>query len=1157
MPQIQDSLKLSSTLQQLQSGVLKVFTAKTPHVDPTKIVTMYSKGVLINEKLINDPVLAGFSEQVASQLNNAKTLMNRLGYTDVTKAPAISVNLGSLKVVPGQLKAPSGIVIHPFPISPVKTVEAVAVAARPVDLVAKPGLIVARPGATEPVAPKPAPPAGGSPGFSPISWLVNEAVIIASSLDLTHTNLIIDPSVSKLTIIVETLTCGAGAQITYNDSTVWNPAPLPQTTAQPGNSYNQSNHPDGQDNGPNGGDGAAGQAGAPQTIAPPAAPSISIYALNITAMPAINIQGLKGAPGNPGQNGGNGGNGAKGINGSDIALFGVGVCRKTPGGGGSGGHGGNGGNGGNGGQGGQGGSFFIATIDSNWQTLLNQSWQIANTGGPGGDPGLPGSGGAAGAGGYPGDPSPGGACNHASGGANGTPGTRGNPGAAGPAGAGGVITPTIITVAEWEDELTLPWLQTINPSQGPPGTAVTAVGINIDAGDTVLVNGQSVAATSPSSGQLHFTMPIPLAGGTATIAIRRASDGVSSNSMNFSVQPLIISSSAAGGFTPGQTITLNGAAFLPNASVHFTPSGQPEQVIVAQSIAADGSSLQFTVATATTAAAQGQGAATVIVVNADGSKSNALQITRLSFVANGFLPNPNGFAFKNFAPGTPDWGTFTDDFGSVEVPASAFVAPVLTGAYFGAYEYFLGSACTGLCTGFSLAAMNRFLNGETRTVDEAAAPTPALTREFTVNMGRLLSGQLLSTFLSQCLNGLPQAQTTLEQIEQTFTNGPTRNNMPIIFFIPAGLPVSSQWFNNLNASHCLVPYMLTRPVGWTSGYNGVQLFLYDCNDPENNACCLTFQQRGNTLAFTYSADSTVSSDNGWTLGILTMDQALYNGVDLPWVYGAEAAMEFVVDVILSPATLAVSNLAGQTTGTRGNTIVAEVPGAIPSLQRMHNLVMIPRQMALQRTIQGTGVGTYTYASIAPPDPTAPATTFNGLLPAGGQGARIAAGARGLTLQNVSCTATTRDVVLLGPNNYSIQVSTNEAGKTFDALLTQRYDVQTGAAPNVQTTPQMQMVALTGLSLAPGEQLLLWSDEILGQVGVSNTGAAKAFKVAVSTVDPASGKVTASQTVAGSVAANADFAIAVASWSQLSSAPTMKQGALRALLPSNFQMPTVQ
>ena len=316
-------------------------------------------------------------------------------------------------------------------------------------------------------------------------------------------------------------------------------------------------------------------------------------------------------------------------------------------------------------------------------------------------------------------------------------------------------------------------------------------------------------------------------------------------------------------------------------------------------------------------------------------------------------------------------------------------------------------------------------------------------------------------------------------------------------------------------------------------------------------------QRGNTLAFSYSADSAVCSDNGWTLGVLTMDQALYDGVDLPWVYGPGAALEYVVDIILSPATLAVSNLAGQATGTRGNTIVAEVPGAIPSLQRMHNLVMVPRQLALQRTIQGTGTGTYTYASIAPPDPTAPADAFNGLLPAGGQSASIAPGARGLTLQNVSCTPTTRDVVLLGTNNYSIQISTNEAGKTFDALLTHKYDVQTGAAPNVQTTSQIQLVALTGLSVAPGEQLMVWSDHILGQVGVSNTGAAKAFQVAVSTLDPASGKVTATQTAAGSVAANADFAVAVANWNQLSSAPATKQGALRELLPANFQVPTVQ
>ena len=235
MPQIQGSLKLSSTLQQLQSGVLKVFTAKTPQLDPTKIVPMYSKGVLTNEKLLNDPVLAGFSQQVTSQLNNAKTLMNRLGYTDVTKAPAISVNLGSLKVVPGQLKvaeyhrgAPLADFIRQNRRGCDGRGQACGSRRQARGYCGQTGCDRAGCASDLPL------PAGGSPGFSPVSWLVNEAVIIASSLDLTHTNLIIDPSVSKLTIIVETLTCGAGAQITYNDSTVWNPSPLPQTTAQAG-----------------------------------------------------------------------------------------------------------------------------------------------------------------------------------------------------------------------------------------------------------------------------------------------------------------------------------------------------------------------------------------------------------------------------------------------------------------------------------------------------------------------------------------------------------------------------------------------------------------------------------------------------------------------------------------------------------------------------------------------------------------------------------------------------------------------------------------------------------------------------------------------------------------------------------------------------------
>ena len=188
-------------------------------------MTLYSKGVLAKEGLLNDAALLGLSQQVDSELNNAKTLMNQLGYTDVTKAPALSVNTASLRVVPGQLKVQSIIVKHPIePILPIHAVDVAPVVAKPVDVVARPGTLVDKRVPIGPIAPG----VGGAvigpaPSFAPISWLVNEAVIIASSLDLTHTNLIVDPSVNKLTIIVETLTCGAGAQITFDDSTVWHP----------------------------------------------------------------------------------------------------------------------------------------------------------------------------------------------------------------------------------------------------------------------------------------------------------------------------------------------------------------------------------------------------------------------------------------------------------------------------------------------------------------------------------------------------------------------------------------------------------------------------------------------------------------------------------------------------------------------------------------------------------------------------------------------------------------------------------------------------------------------------------------------------------------------------------------------------------------------
>ena len=147
--------------------------------------------------------------------------------------------------------------------------------------------------------------------------------------------------------------------------------------------------------------------------------------------------------------------------------------------------------------------------------------------------------------------------------------------------------------------------------------------------------------------------------------------------------------------------------------------------------------------------------------------------------------------------------------------------------------------------------------------------------------------------------------------------------------------------------------------------------------------------------------------------------------------------------------------------------------------------------------------------------------------------------------------------MLGPDNQSIQIATNEPNKTFDALIAHHYEVQSGAAPNVTSEHRAQLIHLSGIQLTAGEELLLWTDTALGQVGVSNTGAAKNFNVVVSLVDMKTGQAMGSQSVAGQVDANADFMLAVPDWSQMTAVPTTKQGALRALLPTNFEMPTVK
>jgi hypothetical protein len=165
------------------------------------------------------------------------------------------------------------------------------------------------------------------------------------------------------------------------------------------------------------------------------------------------------------------------------------------------------------------------------------------------------------------------------------------------------------------------------------------------------------------------------------------------------------------------------------------------------------------------------------------------------------------------------------------------------------------------------------------------------------------------------------------------------------------------------------------------------------------------------------------------------------------------------------------------------------------------------------------------------------------------------GERSFTLQNVACTTATKDGVLLGPDNQSVLLTTSESNKTFDVVIAQRYDVQTGTGTTATKTPQAQQVQLSGITLNAGEQLLLWTDPAIGQVGISNPGAAKTFNVTISAFDTSTTTAKATKTVAGSVAANADFKLNIADWT-LGNTPTTQAAALHALLPAGFQMPAL-
>ena len=375
---------------------------------------------------------------------------------------------------------------------------------------------------------------------------VNTAVIIAHVLDLTNTELVIDPAVTKLYIIAEQVTCGPGAQITWARPGGSTPAALDNPDLNGRGWSGVQTKPNSRD----GLDGESGRAGSSGIDGARGhnAPDLEMWVKAMTAVPNLDLNGEDGRQGGRGQRGGSGGHGGDGHVGERIWFFGW-HCTGDPGDGGDGGNGGDGGPGGRGGNGANGGQITIGVLKGTLATTVtNQSFKIKDQGGqkgPGGDGGPGGSGGGGGRSGV------GETCTDAHAGHNGAqgqPGRRGTDGSA--PGLDGEISFFEFTEDAWDELLTRPWLSQIVPTKAFPGDVMTLHGSRFTAQDRVVLEGVSLAPTVNADESISVTIPVSTGGGEKSVTVRR-DDGTESNRLAVWIKPQLDAFST--GLTPNAT----------------------------------------------------------------------------------------------------------------------------------------------------------------------------------------------------------------------------------------------------------------------------------------------------------------------------------------------------------------------------------------------------------------------------------------------------------------------------------------------------------------------------------------------------------------------------------------------------------------------------
>ena len=524
---------------------------------------------------------------------------------------------------------------------------------------------------------------------------------------------------------------------------------------------------------------------------------------------------------------------------------------------------------------------------------------------------------------------------------------------------------TIMTVTQeaWDEQLTRPWLYDVTPNAAFPGTTVALKGSRFADTDDVLIDGGVAASTLRADGGLDVTIPLATSGGNHSIYLRRH-DGQESNRLPLDVKPQLTGSLPD--VVPATPIGVSGRAFLDGATVDFAGDLYPATVEAP-------TRLTFIVPESAGPVSTERSVG-LAVVNPDGHRSNTLTGTVPQVLRNGFTVGVHDFSFDNDKDGRPSWSTFEDTYGAVEVWHElldpVFGHPVLTAAYYFFYEHFLkgednGGLATGFCTSLASIALDRFWLGHNDTFGTVTRDA-AFREQMTAIHGRLLSRESLLDFHDQGRRGNANVELTFREIESIFETGGTRETAPMLFFVPAGAAWDAGYFDMLADSHCIVPIRIVYPVGYDgSSLDGVTMHCWDNNHSNNHDCRVEFRVEDGETLFRYFADGVrkFDSSDGITLAVSTLGEYLLRDVDLPFG-GPLGLTTFVIDFLLSPATMQVIDDSGRMTGRVGGQILAEIPDSHPAYL-VPNAYLLPKQVGLTRRITGTASGSYGYGSISP------------------------------------------------------------------------------------------------------------------------------------------------------------------------------------------------